>query len=129
MPYKDPKKRYERTSQAAKERRSIWFKEHGPCAKCGSEKNLDVHHKDPSQKVSHRIWSWSQKRREEELVKCEPLCEPCHEKLHNPGTHGTQSRYRVGCRCSECISANVKAWREYRARKKLLDPMYRRKAS
>ena len=48
------------------------------CLKCDRTDNLEIHHRDPSQKISHRIWSWSKKRREEELKKCDVLCADCH---------------------------------------------------
>ncbi len=61
-------------------RRAEWLTEHGPCRDCGSDKHLEVHHLDPSQKVSHRIWSWSKERREAELAKCIVLCRKCHNQ-------------------------------------------------
>jgi hypothetical protein len=61
-----------------KPRREKWIKENGPCRCCGSWKNLEVDHKDPSQKVHHRVWSWSELRRQEELKKCQVLCHDCH---------------------------------------------------
>ena len=48
------------------------------CVECGSTKNLEVDHIEPGQKVSHRIWTWSPKRRAEELAKCQTLCHDCH---------------------------------------------------
>ena len=51
----------------------------GPCAVCKSEKELEVDHVDPNQKVSHRIWSWTKERRGKELEKCQVLCHVCHE--------------------------------------------------
>jgi len=55
------------------------------CAKCGAGSFLEIHHRDPNQKVDHRhIWHWSQQRRDEELAKCEVLCDVCHRggELH-----------------------------------------------
>jgi len=49
------------------------------CIHCGAGSFLEIHHRDPNQKVDHRhIWHWSQKRREEELAKCDVLCDACH---------------------------------------------------
>ena len=61
-------------------RREKWLKDNGPCVKCGSSKNLEVDHRDPKKKVHHSIWTWSDKRREAELKKCQVLCRKCHKK-------------------------------------------------
>ena len=60
-------------------RRRAWLAANGPCATCGSTERLEVDHKDPAPKVSHRIWSWSEVRRAAELAKCQVLCRKCHE--------------------------------------------------
>jgi 5-methylcytosine-specific restriction endonuclease McrA len=62
------------------DRRKAWFDANGPCVKCGSFERLEVDHIDESQKVNHRVWSWSEKRRSEELAKCQVLCYQCHLK-------------------------------------------------
>ena len=59
-------------------RRKEWFDLHGPCEACGSWIGLEVHHVNPETKVSHRVWSWSKKRRDAELAKCVVLCFTCH---------------------------------------------------
>lgn len=41
-------------------------------------KDLQIDHVDPSEKVTHKVWSWSEPRREEELNKCVVRCKPCH---------------------------------------------------
>lgn len=61
-------------------RRTAWFKENGPCSECGSNKKLELHHVDPTQKVANSIWSWSKQRRDEETKKCVVLCYDCHKK-------------------------------------------------
>lgn len=58
-------------------RRAAWFADK-VCVDCGTEENLQLDHVDPSQKVSHSIWSWSQVRRDVETAKCEVRCQPCH---------------------------------------------------
>lgn len=69
-------------------RRTAWFVENGPCVDCGSDENLRLDHKDASQKVSHRIWSWSDDRRLAELAKCVVRCYPCHiVKTNNCNEH------------------------------------------
>jgi len=52
------------------------------CAHCGAASFLELHHRDPNTKVSHRdIWRWCRERREVELAKCVVLCDACHNRL------------------------------------------------
>lgn len=90
----------------------LWLAKHGPCQNCGSSVALEVDHIDPSQKLSHRIWAWSDERREAELAKCQVLCRRCHKDKtkRNQGAgeyapHGP-SRYQWGCRCAICQQGN-----------------------
>lgn len=79
MPYKDPTRRREYSRQWIADRRASWFA--GKiCALCGGMQDLELDHTDPTTKVSHRIWSWSEARREAELAKCRVLCKACHGK-------------------------------------------------
>jgi hypothetical protein len=39
---------------------------------------MELDHVDPSQKVDHRIWSWSKARMDVEVAKCQVLCYDCH---------------------------------------------------
>lgn len=68
----------------------------GKCVQCGSSEKLEVDHKDPSSKISHRIWSWSWQRIEDELSKCQLLCRACHirktEPEHPKGEKTPQAR-------------------------------------
>jgi 5-methylcytosine-specific restriction endonuclease McrA len=92
------------------------------CVVCGTTQNLEVDHIDPSQKVTHRIWSWSAKRRAEELAKCQILCTEHHKEKTRADRpvpeHGTVSRYSgvSKCRCAECREANRIRCAENRAR-------------
>ena len=91
------------------------------CAICGSDDGLEIHHLNKADKESHKIWSWSDKRREAELAKCIVLCRSCHQELHaeekrKPLIHGTQRCYLTGCRCVLCRAAHAAAAREYRHR-------------
>lgn len=100
-------------------RRTDFFKGKG-CARCPSKKDLELHHKDPSKKVDHRIWSWREERRLVEIAKCEVLCKKCHQKLTFAPliVHGSNVRYDKGCRCAKCRSAKaVKNKRQREARK------------
>lgn len=112
MPYADPAVQREYQKQWVAARRQVWIDTNGPCVKCGSRDDLEVDHVDPAKKVSHRIWSWSRKRREVELARCQVLCGLCHKdktrrQRDDAVPHGV-NRYkgRHGCRCSICRAAN-----------------------
>lgn len=65
-----------------KSRRDQWINENGPCKQCGALERLEVDHVDPKEK-KYRVGSlWSRKAeiREEELKKCQVLCEWCHKQ-------------------------------------------------
>jgi hypothetical protein len=108
-------------------RRSSYFSGK-TCVDCGSPDNLQLDHIDRTTKVDHRVWSWSEQRRAEELKKCVPRCQPCHAKKTNRElgydhtVHGTESRgYKRGCHCVECLRAHreyqrpiKQAWRRER---------------
>lgn len=87
----------------------------GRCCKCGSTESLEIDHKDPEQKVSHRIFSWAVPRIEEELAKCQLLCKQCHIEKTNDDVHGGHNRhgtvyhYKKGCRCDLCREAKRKS--------------------
>lgn len=78
------------------------------CLQCGTNNNLELHHRDPNEKVSHVIWSWSKERQLKEIEKCDILCHKCHwdetRKQFNYGIylHGTTTCYSAGCRCQLC---------------------------
>lgn len=80
VPYKDKKRQSEYVVAFRKKRRDAWFAENGPCAACGSWDDLELDHKDRTTKVTHGVWGWSQKRRDEELAKCQALCATCHRE-------------------------------------------------
>jgi hypothetical protein len=104
------------------DRRSDWFKRNGPCIDCGSWKNLEIDHIDPSKKIDHRVWSWSEQRRVEELSKCVVRCKDCHKKKTAADRaarmkHGTYGMW-IGrhCRCELCCVAMRIYKKDYRAR-------------
>jgi hypothetical protein len=66
-----------------KKRRDAWFAVNGPCVDCGSSENLELDHDNRSEKVSHRVWSWSEERRSIELAKCVARCRKCHRAKTN----------------------------------------------
>jgi hypothetical protein len=106
MGYKDKEKQKEFTRLWIQKRRNDFFKDK-ICALCGSTEKLVLHHTNPKKKESHNIWSWTQKRREAELKKCEVWCKKCHNEYHGkakwkPISHGKAGGYDRGCRCIEC---------------------------
>lgn len=115
----------ERAYRKIRERRALWLAENGPCVICSSSMKLEVDHVDPSQKVSHNVWSWSEERRAKELAKCQVLCERCHkEKTKREKQavlrHGTDTMYsRYKCRCDKCKVARAEKKATTRRRRKL----------
>ena len=83
MPYRDPaaQREYQRQWKAA--RRGEWLSDK-VCARCGTSERLEIHHRDSSEKVDHKVWSWAKQRRDTELAKCEVVCRDCHEDEHWP---------------------------------------------
>ncbi len=81
MPYKNKQERarYQRNWRAAN-RRDWIISQGSACVICGDDHfpALQVDHVNPALKDSHRIWSWSAARREQELRKCQVLCTFCH---------------------------------------------------
>lgn len=114
-PFKDPedRKKYQREYQRryVASRRATYLADKC-CVECGSTENLEIDHIDPDQKISHRIWSWSDKRLQAELAKTQVLCNT-HHKMKTFGwqseeqPHG-RSRYDKGCRCLTCRNAKRK---------------------
>lgn len=102
MPFKDPEARREYQRRWRQERHDAWFADK-VCANCGATENLELHHLDKETKVDHRIWSWAEDRRLEEIAKCIVLCDPCHNATHR---HGTPEMYATGCRCESCTTMN-----------------------
>jgi hypothetical protein len=77
MPYKskDQQREYQRNWIAAK--RADFFA-NKVCVDCEGIDQLELDHRDPKEKVSHRIWSWSMIRIAEETAKCVVRCHKCH---------------------------------------------------
>lgn len=90
MSYKDPAAQARYQARWAKKHRQEWIAENGPCRFCGSWDRLEVDHIDPTQKVTHAVWSWAPERRDAELAKCQVLCRACHSKKT-----GEQNRARI----------------------------------
>lgn len=122
MPIRDADQRRAYQREWRRRRRDEWIAGR-PCISCGGYERLEVHHRDPAQKVAHAVWSWRAERRDAELAKCIILCRPCHEDTHavlrkidakrrNPC--GTYAAYKRGCRCDECRGANAEYQRDMR---------------
>lgn len=74
----DKKREYQRNW--CREKRTRWIKLKGPCRVCGSTNQLEFDHIDPSTKVTHRLWGYSEAKIAAELSKCQVLCRPCHQE-------------------------------------------------
>jgi hypothetical protein len=102
----------------------------GKCVWCGSTKNLEIDHKDPTTKnyaVGSVIMRLSVAKLTAELALCQLLCATCHAKksctdqgkIYSKEAHGTLSAYRY-CptpKCEACKAAKRRWMREYRSRK------------
>ena len=115
MGYKDKDKQRDYVRRWVAKRRAKSVEERGgKCERCSSTENLEFHHRLRSNKIDHKIWSWSQARRDEELAKCDLLCAECHkvetaqERNYGQYVHGTLTCYQKGkCRCERCRAANA----------------------
>src|ERR1035437_4652710 len=106
MGYKDPEQRRKYAREWVAKRRVDFFADKR-CVQCGSTDRMELDHIDRTQKVSHSIWSWSAKRRNAEIAKCQVLCHDCHvdktwTQDFQRAEHGTPASYRRGCRCDKC---------------------------
>lgn len=78
MPYSDLIQQRKYQAEWMARRRANFFagKE---CVDCGVKRDLTLDHIDPRAKIDHRIWSWSQAKRETEISKCMVRCSHCHD--------------------------------------------------
>jgi len=85
MPYKNPavQLEYQRLWMAARRREALDARGNA-CQSCGSGDRLEFHHRDPTEKVSHRIWSRTWEYIDQELAKCDVLCSICHLQCTRP---------------------------------------------
>ena len=98
----------------------------GVCVDCGSVSDLQIDHKDPSQKTFNisEAYSYSQEVLIPELNKCCLRCRICHQRKTAEADglearHGTGGMYRHhGCRCELCKAANRQYQRDYQARRR-----------
>lgn len=61
--------------------RKEYLLKNGPCKRCGSTENLELDHIDPKSKsfMTSHIFLRSKKIRDNELKKCQILCQECHK--------------------------------------------------
>jgi hypothetical protein len=124
--YKDPVRQREYNKKWIAARRKAFF-EDKVCIQCGTSEELELDHIDPAFKIDHRIWSWSQERRQAEIAKCQILCHKCHlvkslandiPAYINGFKHGTPSMYQVHkCRCDLCCKWQSDRMKRYRSAK------------
>lgn len=79
----------------------------GKCVQCGTTEDLEIDHIDRSTKTINvgQLTSVSRKKLEEEIPKCQLLCQPCHlekSKQEMGVPHGGGLTGKRNCRCSEC---------------------------
>lgn len=124
MPYTDKDKQRQFQRERVRAQRAEWILANGPCVNCGCTNQLQVDHIDPTQKVTHNVWSWTATRRNAELAKCQVLCERCHiiktnwEKRSRI-KHGRDNTYTgQGCRCRPCTDAHNTAKNQYREQRR-----------
>lgn len=95
----------------------------GKCVRCGCKEDLQFDHIDPATKSFPiaKMWSINKKDFQAEVLKCQLLCQPCHNQKTlkdrgfkiAKGTHGTVSSRRY-CNCDLC----KKAVRDYQREKR-----------
>lgn len=125
MPMGSPEEQNKYQREWAQKRRQAWISNNGPCQQCGSSDLLEVDHidpttKDPKLKSGTGIWSWSQERRDTELIKCQVLCHDCHLKKSSSErvkNHGP-TLYNNGCRCDICVVGKRAVWARYNNKQK-----------
>lgn len=132
MPYKDRDKQRAFQREWIKRRRAEWFAANGPCAQCGTIEDLIAASPKPNKPVPHRVWTYSEKRRDAVLAECVVLCRKCYLERRWPAPeHGTLARYesRVhGCRCEKCRAARNRSEQARRKRRKARTPEQREAA-
>lgn len=80
MPYKHHERQTEYQRHWMASRRQAVLDHFGnACQRCGNaERRLEIHHRNPAEKVSHKFYNWAWNRIYPELAKCELLCSDCH---------------------------------------------------
>lgn len=79
----------------------------GVCVVCGTSENLEIDHIDPSTKsfTIARGWHHAWSKIEDELRKCQLLCQPHHiakSSAERSVDHGAGLTGKKNCRCELC---------------------------
>lgn len=109
VPYLNPEDHNRCQRELVARRRALWFAENGPCVDCGSWSDLELDHVDAAQKVSHRLWSWAEERRNLELAKCRPRCHACHVKKRLGSMEHSHGEGRPDAKLTELIVREIRA--------------------
>lgn len=127
MPMRTREEQREYQRQWVAKRRAAYFADKS-CVLCGSIQNLELDHidpltKDPKLKSGTSLWSWSRERRENEISKCQVLCQSCHldktireDSIRRPLLHGNAGMAKKGCKCDLCQAYIRDSKREWRAK-------------
>lgn len=133
VPYKDKERQREFQRNWIVSKRTEYFAGK-VCASCGSTKELELDHIDPTKKKYNPALLWGMSvnnpSRIEELAKCQVLCVECHKNktikempiTHGwtPYQHGTSKTYDRGCRCVLCKGRKSVTMKQYRKTSKPL---------
>jgi hypothetical protein len=85
MPYKNPAVQLAYQREWMAQRRQTALDSRGnACQRCRAADRLEFHHRDPGEKVSHRIFSRRWETIDQELAKCDLLCSTCHLEHTRP---------------------------------------------
>lgn len=109
MPYKDKEKQNKFNIEWKNKRRDKWIEDNGgKCVICGSTKDLEIDHIDPSTKEFsiNSLWTRKEELRIKELAKCQILCKECHiKKTREEQTvgHGGGNAGIKNCNCELCL--------------------------
>ena len=86
----------------------------GRCSRCSKTHNLEFDHKDPREKSFDigKLLNYSKQRIEQELTKCQLLCDDCHKTKTQLNRDGYETRARgedvTGAVLTEDIVRSVK---------------------
>lgn len=122
-PMRNIKKQREFQRKWKAKRRADFFRGK-KCVVCGSTERLELDHINRENKKDHKIWTWREERRNEEIRKCQVLCKKCHIQKTNREKgehlkHGTVGMYKsrqYRCRCLPCKRANAQYEKQRRKR-------------
>lgn len=122
MAYKDIEKQRQAQRLWIARRKSTYL-HNETCSCCGEARGLQVVKRDNS-KIKKANALFSCKAYEEKLSNFIVLCEACADpykkakasqrRLAGPARHGTYYRYRQGCRCEPCSTAQAQAYQRRR---------------